>query len=127
MIEWFTDPETHRYLVAFSFTAAGLLHFIKEDFFVSIMPEYIPWHKVLVWISGAAEIAGGVGILLPSTRMWAVFGLIALLLAVFPANIDMAVKAYRNKGLTTYTWLLFLRLPLQFVLMYWVWWAGTGV
>lgn len=126
MIEWFTNPEIHRYFIAFSFTAAGLFHFIREEFFLSIMPDYIPWHKAMVWISGAAEIAGGVGILLPSSRIWAAYGLMALLLAVFPANIDMAVKAYRNHGLTAYTWLLLLRLPVQFVFMYWVWWAGTG-
>jgi uncharacterized membrane protein len=127
MVAWLLDPQIHCYLVALSFVGAGLLHFIKVEFFMSIMPDYFPWHRTLVWISGIAEMAGGVGMLIPSVRIWAVYGLIALLLAVFPANIDMAAKAYRKKGLTAYTWLLLLRLPLQFVLIYWVWWAGTNV
>lgn len=125
MIDWFTDPAVHRYLIAFSFIAAGLLHFLKTRMYMQIMPEYIPWHKAMVWISGLAEVVGGLGILLPVTRLPAVYGLLLLLLAVFPANIDMAVKSYRKAGLSPYTWLLLLRLPLQFVLMYWVWWAGT--
>lgn len=127
MIDWFTDPAVHRYLIAFSFTAAGLLHFLKTRMYMQIMPDYIPWHKAMVWISGLAEVAGGLGILLPATRLPAVYGLVLLLLAVFPANIDMALKSYRKAGLSPYTWLLLLRLPLQFVLMYWVWWAGTHV
>lgn len=125
MIDWFTDPAFHRYLIAFSFVAAGLLHFLKTRMYMQIMPDYIPWHKAMVWISGLAEVAGGLGILFPATRLPAVYGLLLLLLAVFPANIDMAVKSYRKAGLSPYTWLLLLRLPLQFVLMYWVWWAGT--
>lgn len=127
MLEWLKDPEIHRYLIALSFVAAGIMHFLKVGFFMRIMPDYIPWHKAMVWISGVAEIIGGIAILIPSTRIWAVYGLIALLLAVFPANIDMAVKAYRKDGHNAYTWLLLLRLPLQFVLIYWVWWAGTSV
>lgn len=125
MTDWFTDPAVHRYLIAFSFIAAGLLHFLNTRMYMQIMPDYIPWHKAMVWISGLAEVAGGLGILFPATRLPAVYGLLLLLLAVFPANIDMAVKSYRKAGLSPYTWLLLLRLPLQFVLMYWVWWAGT--
>lgn len=125
MIDWFTDPAVHRYLIAFSFVAAGLLHFLKTRMYMQIMPDYIPWHKAMVWISGLAEVVGGLGILLPATRLPAVYGLLLLLLAVFPANINMALKSYRKAGLSPYTWLLLLRLPLQFVLMYWVWWAGT--
>jgi len=125
MVEWLTDSAFHRYLIAFSFVAAGLLHFLKTRMFMQIMPNYIPWHKAMVWISGLAEVAGGIGILFPATRLPAVYGLLLLLLAVFPANINMAIKSYRKAGLSPYTWLLLLRLPLQFVLMYWVWWAGT--
>ena len=113
-------------MIAALFCLAGLLHFIKPGFYLQIMPDYIPWHRALVWISGAAEVLGGLGILLDSTRTPATWGLILLLLAVFPANIDMFIKAMHKQGWTLYTWLLLARLPLQFVLMYWVYWAGTN-
>lgn len=103
---------------------AGILHFVKTDMYVRIMPDYIPRHRAMVYISGVAEIVGGLAMIFPETRVAASIGLMALLLAVFPANIDMAVKAYRNHGLTGYSWLLILRVPLQFVLIYWVYWAG---
>lgn len=126
MLEWFFQPSFQRYLIAIAFVSTGLLHFLKTGFFLKIMPDYIPYHKAMVLISGVAEIFGGIGLIVPSMRRVSVYGLL-LLLAVFPANIDMAVKAYKNHGLTPYTWLLLFRLPLQFVLMYWVYWAGTGV
>ena len=88
------------------------------------MPDYIPWHLAMVYVSGAAEIAGAVGILLPSLRTPAACGLVALLLAVFPANINMAAEAVRNSGYASwYSIAMLLRLPLQFVLIYWVYWA----
>lgn len=78
----------------------------------------------MVLISGVAEILGGIGIMIPATKVYAGWGLILLLVAVFPANIDMFVKAYQKLGMTLYTWLTLLRLPLQFVLIYWVYWAA---
>lgn len=127
MPEWFLQPSFQRYLIAFAFVSVGLLHFLKTGFFIKIMPDYMPYHKAMVLVSGVAEIAGGIGLLISPLREFAVYGLLLLLVAVFPANIDMAIKAYKNHGLTLYTWLLLFRLPLQFVLMYWVYWAGTGV
>jgi len=62
--------------------------------------------------------------MVPSARIYAAWGLILLLITVFPANIDMAWKEYKNHGLTLYTWILLARLPLQFLLIYWVYWAG---
>ena len=94
--------------------------------YVSIMPDYIPYHKAMVYISGIAEILGGAGLLIPEFRTYAILALILLLIAVFPANIDMAWKEFKNHGLTLYTWLLIARLPLQFVLMWWVYWAGMN-
>jgi len=92
-----------------------------------IMPDYIPWHRQLVYLSGIAEIAGGLGILITEIQQVASYGLIALLFAVFPANIDMAVKANRKRGwLSFYTLMLLFRLPLQFLLIYWVYWAGLA-
>ncbi|MAO66552.1 MAG: hypothetical protein CL666_16295 [Balneola sp.] len=118
------DPEFHRYMIGSLFILAGVLHFLKPQFFMRIMPGYLPWHKPLVLISGFFEIAGGVGIMIPSFQAIAAWGLILLLLAVFPANIEMLRKYYRKDGLTLFTWGLIARLPLQFALIGWVYWAG---
>lgn len=124
MIDLLTRPLIHQYLIGFIFVLAGILHFLKPDMYVKIMPDYIPWHRAMVYISGAAEISGGIGMLISELRYAAAIGLILLLLAVFPANVDMAVKAYKKYGMTGYTCILIFRLPLQFVLIYWVYWAG---
>jgi uncharacterized membrane protein len=92
---------------------------------MKIMPDYLPWHKPLVLISGFFEIAGGIGIMISSFQILATWGLILLLLAVFPANITMFQKAHHKHDFTLYTWLLLLRLPFQFVLIWWVYWAGA--
>ena len=118
------DPAIHRFIIGGVFILAGLLHFIKPGMYIGIMPDYIPYHKAMVYISGVAEVLGGVGFLIPKLNTAAAWGLILLLIAVFPANIDMAWKGYKNHGLTLYTWLLIGRLPLQFLLIYWVYWAG---
>jgi len=117
-------PELHRYVLAGLFLLAGTFHFLKPKLFVSIMPDYIPWHRAMVYISGAAELVGGFGILIEETQILAGWGLVLLLLAVFPANINMAVKAVQHSGYASwYSIATLLRLPLQFVLIYWVYWA----
>lgn len=114
-----------RWLVTLIFCTVGILHFVKPEFFVHIMPAYLPWHEELVQISGFFEIAGGVGVQIPKLRKAAGYGLLALLLAVFPANINMAVN---HVGLPDGTALpslaLWARLPLQFVIMWFVWRAA---
>ena len=118
------QPEIHRYIIAILFIITGLLHFIRPQVFVNIMPDVVPYHLAMVYISGVAEIAGAIGILIPQFRTPAAWGLIALLVAVFPANINMAVEGVQKTGLTSwYSILTLLRLPLQFVLIYWVYWA----
>ncbi|MCW9708416.1 DoxX family protein [Fodinibius salsisoli] len=124
MIQFLTSPSTSQYLVGIIFMMMGILHFLKPGVFAAIIPDFIPWHKAMVYISGVAEIAGGLGVLLPPYRAMAAWGLLLLLLAVFPANINMAVQAIQKTGLLSwYAALTILRLPLQFVLMYWVYWA----
>ncbi|WP_428235687.1 DoxX family protein [Gracilimonas sp.] len=120
------EPSFHRYLIGALFILAGLLHFLKPGMYMSIMPDYIPFHKAMVLISGIAEILGGIGIMVPEFRTYATWGLILLLIAVFPANLDMAWSGFKNHGLTLYTWALIARLPLQFVLIWWVYWAGVN-
>ena len=108
-------------LLALFFLAAGVGHFVNSKFFVSIMPPYMPFHLALVYISGVFEIAGGLGVLLGATRRIAGLGLIALLVAVFPANIHMAMHPEQFPDISAAA--LYLRLPMQFVFMAWVWWA----
>ena len=118
------QPEVYRYIIAVLFIITGLLHFIRPQVFVNIMPDVVPYHLAMVYISGVAEIAGAIGILIPQFRVPAAWGLIALLIAVFPANINMAVEGVQKTGFTSwYSLLTMLRLPLQFVLIYWIYWA----
>ena len=81
-----------RWLLTVGMVGAGLNHFIAADTYVAMMPSALPAHRALVYLSGIAEIAGGLGLILPATRRWAAWGLIALLVAVFPANVNMAIN-----------------------------------
>ncbi len=87
---------------------------------MKIMPNYVPYHKAMVFWSGVFEVLGGVGIMIPFSKSFAAIGLILLLAAVFPANIDMFRKAYKKRGYSLYTLATLIRLPIQFWLMYWV-------
>lgn len=105
------------YLAAFLFIFAGISHFVRARAFMKTMPIYIPYHKAMVLISGVAEIMLGLGLLFPSTRIYASWGLIVLLIAVFPANIYMATSGKFHRIPLILLW---LRLPLQFVLIWWM-------
>jgi uncharacterized membrane protein len=115
-----------RYVLSALFMAAGVLHFVAPAFYVAIVPPYLPWPRALVYVSGGGEVAGGVGLLLePPMRQWASLGLMALLLAVFPANVHMTHEAVATRGWgAPYTLGTLARLPFQFVLLGIVWWAG---
>ena len=101
----------------------GSMHFVNAQQFIRVMPPYLPWHAALVYISGACEIALGVLVLIPGTRVFAGWGLIALLIAVFPANVNMVVHRIPfQEGAEPNMRILWLRLPLQPLLMLWAWW-----
>lgn len=108
---------------AIFYVAAGLLHFVKPDAYLKIMPPYIPWHAALVRLSGVFEILGGLGLLVPQLRRAAVWGLVALLIAVFPANIYMATNPIDAGAALIPSALRWGRLPLQLVLMWWLLWC----
>jgi uncharacterized membrane protein len=110
-------------LASLFFVFAGVSHFTNPDFFVSIVPPYLPAPLALVYVSGVFEILGGLGVLLPATRRWAGWGLLGLLVAVYPANVHMALSPEPFVAEGTPLWALYLRLPFQFVFMAWVWWA----
>lgn len=109
-----------RWLLGLAFCAVGVLHFVTPAFFVRIMPPYLPWHLELVYLSGFFEVLGGLGVLIPATRRLAGWGLLALLVAVFPANLHMALnhQAFADVASPLGLW---LRLPVQPLLMLWVW------
>ncbi len=110
-----------RLLYGGFFTAAGVMHFVSPEYYAAVVPPYLPAHSALVAASGAAEIAGGVGFLIPSLRPAAGIGLIALLVAVFPANVEM-LRLYRDRGVSAgIETLLWLRLPLQALLIWLAW------
>ncbi len=113
-----------RILFAGLFVAAGVLHFTKTKSYLQIMPPYLPFPVELVYISGVFEILGGAGLLIPRYRRFAGYGLIALLIAVFPANIQMLVQNLQREGLTVFSWILILRLPLQIALILLVNWLA---
>ena len=115
------------YLLAALFVGAGTLHFVRPQVFDSIVPPWaapglFPSARSVTLLSGAAEMAGGLGLLFPATRTAASWGLALLLLAVFPANLGMAQQPEKY-GLPA--WALWARLPLQPLLMWWVLRTGT--
>jgi uncharacterized membrane protein len=101
------------------FLLAGSLHFLRPRPYVSIVPDALPRKREIVYASGVAELAGGAGVLVPGTRRAAGWWLIATLLAIFPANVNMAVNAGRFPAVPEP--LLWARLPLQGLLIAWVW------
>jgi len=109
-----------RYVLGILFIAAGLYHFINPDFYLRIMPPYLPWHLFLVHLSGLFESALGIMLLIPKFTRLAAWGLIALLIAVFPANIHMAMNPQLYPDIPPFA--LWLRLPLQGVFIAWAYW-----
>ena len=109
--------------LALVMVAIGVLHFVRPKPFIRIVPKYLPAPAALVYISGFFEIAGGIGLLVPATRVAAAWGLIALYISVFPANLYMLtdnVSLDPRKPIPR--WLLWARLPFQLVfigLAYW--------
>jgi uncharacterized membrane protein len=102
-----------------TFLLAGSLHFLFPRPYRAIMPRYLPAHRALVYASGAAEMAGGAGVLHPRTARPAGWWLIATLLAILPANVEMAVHPERFRRFPPAA--LWARLPLQGALVAWVW------
>lgn len=109
-------------LLALFFMAAGINHFVNSDIYVAIMPPYLPAHIELVYLSGLFEILGGIAVILSPIRQWVGYGLIALLITVFPANLYMAMNPDKFVDIVS-AWVLYARLPLQFLLIWWTFWA----
>ena len=103
------------------FVVAGVNHFVNPEIYVAIMPPYLPAPRTLVYVSGFFEVVGGLAVLPRATRSVAGWGLVALLVAVFPANVHMALHPELFAPIPA--WALYARLPVQLVLIAWAWWA----
>ena len=106
-----------KYLMAAFYVLAGVNHFLNPAVYLKIMPPYLPWHRFLVEASGVCEIALGLLLLVPRCTRWAAWGLIALLIAVFPANLHMALHPELYPEIPAAA--LWARLPLQAFLIAW--------
>ena len=111
------------WVMAGAYILAGVGHFIWPEFYMPMMPPYLPWHLPLIYLSGVAEFALGALVLMPQTRQFAAWGIIALLIAVFPANLHIALYNVPLGGATEgygiWNW---VRLPVQGLLIAWAWW-----
>ncbi|HEY7877365.1 MAG: hypothetical protein ACHQTF_02360 [Gemmatimonadales bacterium] len=107
--------------IAILFIGAGIRHFVRPAPYAGIVPYMLPHPLVLVYVSGLAELAGGIGVLFPQVRVLAGRGLILLLIAVFPANVQMLVSARAAHAPHWFEAILWVRLPVQGLLIAWVW------
>lgn len=110
-----------KWFLGIAFILAGINHFYSPNFYLKMMPSYLPWHLFLIYLSGFFEIALGVLLLIPKFTRLAACGLIVLLIAVFPANVYMAMNSQLFSEFSPIA--LYLRLPLQFVLIAWTYWS----
>lgn len=114
-----------RILLGIAFVIAGANHFRDPATYIAMIPPWLPSPEMLNLISGAAEIAGGIGVLIPQTRNAAATGLILLLLAVFPANLHIALNGW--PGMDIPRWVLIARLPFQLLFIAWVVFSCPGL
>ena len=122
-----TQPNPRRSLYYYAgltamglfYIASGINHFRNTGFYRPIMPPYIPAPVIMIYISGVAEMLGGVAVLVPRTRAVAAWGIVALLIAVSPVHINMCL--HPDKFANIPLWIIWFRLPLQFVFMAWAW------
>ncbi|TRO65382.1 DoxX family protein [Christiangramia sabulilitoris] len=109
----------HLYLMGFMYIIAGIFHFLKPRMYMRIMPRYLPAHKTLVYLSGLAEILLGIGLFFPDTKDFSIYGIILMLSIFLLVHFYMLSSKKAAAGIPT--WILIVRIPLQFFLMWWAW------
>lgn len=123
MVSIFNDNKhILRGILAVCMVVAGLLHFAQPEPFIRIVPGFLPAPAGLVYISGAIEILLGIGLLVPPLQTISAWGLVALLIAVFPANLNLAINHIQIAGIPDAWWFQAIRLPFQAVLIAWAYW-----
>lgn len=115
-----------RWAMFLFMVASGIGHFAVTDAYAAMVPAALPWPRALVYISGVAELAGGIGLMVPWPRLRraAAWGIVALLVAVFPANINMAANHISPAGMHLSNAALWARLPFQALFVAWAWWLA---
>ncbi|WP_299524368.1 hypothetical protein [Winogradskyella sp.] len=108
------------YIMASMYMIAGMMHFIIPKMYMRVMPKYLPNHKTLVYISGIIEILLGIGLCFPSLKNLSIYLIIAMLI-VFLITIHLYMLSSKKAATGIPKWILILRIPLQFGLMYWAW------
>lgn len=116
------NKQTLKGVFAVCMIVAGITHFIAPNVYVKIVPPQLPYPEAIVYISGFFEILGGIGLLIPLVSQAAAWGLVLLLIAVYPANINMAVNNIHLNNIPDGAWFQAIRLPFQFVLISWAYW-----
>jgi len=118
-----TPKRVLLWIMAAFYILGGVLHLRRPEFYMPMMPPYLPWHAALVFLSGVAELGLGMAVLVPFLRPIAAWGIILLLIAIFPANVHIAlynVPVFGNaEGAGIWNW---VRLPFQAVFILWAWW-----
>ncbi|NRA94080.1 MAG: DoxX family protein [Psychroserpens sp.] len=109
----------HFYVMAIMYIVAGIMHFVKPELYERVMPDFLPSHKLLVSLSGIAEILLGVALFIPELKAWAIYGIILMLAVFFLVHFNMLRGPKYAAGIPK--WILIVRIPLQFGLMYWAW------
>ncbi|CAI8241819.1 MAG: hypothetical protein CBC80_004310 [Flavobacteriaceae bacterium TMED120] len=104
------------YFIGVLYTILGVFHFTHTHFYRPLMPKFLPAHDILIYASGCAEIILGICVLFPGTRNWALWGIIAMLVVFLMVHVNML---FPENQLGIATWILWLRIPLQFLLIYW--------
>jgi len=115
-----------RWAMVLFMVVSGIGHFAVTDAYVAMVPASFPSPRLLVYISGLAELAGGIGLVVPWPRLRraAAIGIILLLIAVFPANVNMAVHHISPAGMHVSAAALWARLPFQALFIAWAWWLA---
>ncbi|MFS4494078.1 hypothetical protein [Maribacter sp. 2308TA10-17] len=110
----------HLYVMALIYIIAGIMHFVRPKMYLRILPGYLPGHKLLVIISGIAEIVLGIALCFSETKNLAIYAIIAMLVFFLPAHCHMLFNKKASMGISR--WVLIARIPLQFLLMFWAYW-----
>ncbi len=114
--------QTFRILLAVLMVLAGLSHFFADGVYIKIVPGFLPYPAEIVYFTGVLEVLGGIGLLIPGISQVAAWGFVLLYIAVYPANINMAVNNIHIDNIPDGNWFQAIRLPFQFVLIAWAWW-----
>ena len=116
------NKTSFRILLAILMLIAGASHFVVPVPYIKIVPGFLPYPEAIVYISGFFEVLGGIGLLIPAVSQAAAWGFVLLFIAVYPANLNMAINDIHLQNIPSGAWFQAIRLPFQFVLVAWAWW-----